>query len=44
MPAMSSVLTVRAISATWSQVGLSGIVIPAASSTSLRYMRNEDSA
>ena len=32
-----------AIFPTWSQVGLSGIVIPAWAMRSLRYMRNDDS-
>src|ERR671910_685437 len=40
----ASLSRARAISATSSQVGLSGIVSPASSSTSLRYIRNDDSA
>ena len=32
-----------AIFPTWSQVGLSGIVIPALAIRSLRYMRKDDS-
>jgi len=43
MPAMFGLLTLRAMSATCCQVGCAGIVTPAAFSTSLRYIRNEDS-
>ena len=43
IPAISGVSMVRAISATSSQVGASGMVMPAASRTSLRYIRNDDS-
>ncbi|BDZ58361.1 hypothetical protein GCM10025872_20180 [Barrientosiimonas endolithica] len=35
--------TLAAMSATWVQVGLAGIVMPFAASTSLRYIRKEDS-
>ena len=35
--------SLAAYSAIWSQVGRSGIVIPACSNRSLRYIRNDDS-
>ena len=44
MPAMFGVFTFFAAAATWAHVGWSGIFTPAFLRTSLRYMRNDDSA